>query len=80
MSDSFNHTQIRQIKLAMKQVLVDELGENYQGRLDRIENKVDLACKIAKDADEELTLTQVKVDRHDNEIKELQAFTGFATA
>lgn len=78
MSDSFNHTQIQQIKLAMKQVLVDELGENYQGRLDRIENKVDLACKIAKDADEELTVTQAKVDRHDAEIKELQTFTGLA--
>jgi hypothetical protein len=45
MDQTFNNSQIQQIKLAMKQVLVDELGENYQGRLDRIENKVDLACK-----------------------------------
>ncbi len=78
MSDSFNHTQIQQIKLAMKQVLVDELGENYQGRLDRIENKVDLSCKIAKDADEELTVTQAKIDNHEERIIVLES--NFATA
>ncbi len=79
MDATFNNTQIQQIKVAMKQALVDELGENYQGRLDRIENKIDMACKISKDTREELTLTQAKVDRHDTEIKELQTFTGFAT-
>ncbi len=73
MNDSFNHTQIQQIKLAMKQVLVDELGENYLGRLDRIENKVDMACKISKDADEELTVTQAKVDDHEIRIAGLES-------
>ncbi|MFZ2199837.1 MAG: hypothetical protein WAV40_03555 [Microgenomates group bacterium] len=58
MDQTFNHTQIKQIKLAMKQVLVDELGENYQGRLDRIENKVDAACKIGFDNRQELAITE----------------------
>jgi|GEM_PF-1957329 len=80
MDQTFNNTQIQQFKLAMKQVLVDELGENYKQRFDRIEDNTDKACKIAKDADEELTVTQAKVDRHDEEIKQLQSFTGFAVA
>lgn len=80
MSTTFNNAQIQQIKQAMKEVLVDELGENYQGRLDRIENKVDMSCKIAKDTQDEHTVTKAKVDRHDDEIKQLQSFTGFATA
>lgn len=80
MDQTFNNTQIQQIKVAMKQVLVDELGENYQDRLDRIENKVDMACKIAKDTDEELTVTQAKVDRHDSENNALQSYTGFSVA
>lgn len=45
MPATFNHTQIQQIKLAMKEVLVDELGENYRARFDRIENNTDMACK-----------------------------------
>lgn len=80
MADTFNHIQIQQIKLAMKEVLVDELGENYQGRLDRIENKVDLACKIAKDTQDEHSITQSKVDKHEDQIIALQNITNFATA
>jgi len=80
MSTTFNNAQIQQIKQAMKEVLVDELGENYQGRLDRIENKVDMSCKIAKDTQDEHAVTKAKVDRHDEEIKQLQSFAGFATA
>ena len=62
----------------MKQVLVDELGENYQGRLDRIENKVDLACKISKDTGEELVVTQSKVDNHEERLTILES--NFASA
>lgn len=80
MDQTFNNTQIQQLKLAMQQVIDDQFGPDVLKRLDRIENNTDAACKIAKDADEELTVTQAKVDRHDVEIKELQAFTGFATA
>lgn len=80
MDTTFNNTQIQQFKLAMKQVLVDELGENYKQRFDRIENNTDKACKIAKDTDEELTVTQAKVDKHDDQIIELQKFVGLATA
>jgi len=36
--------------------------------------------KIVSDTRQEQVLTQAKVDRHDDEIKELQTFTGFATA
>lgn len=77
MVTTFNNAQIQQIKLAMKQVLIDALGENYQGRLDRIENKVDLACKIAKDTGEELTVTQSKVDDYEVRITALES--NFAT-
>lgn len=77
MDQTFNNTQIQQFKLAMKQVLVDELGENYQGRLDRIENKVDLACKIAKDTQDEHSITQSKVDDHEERLSDLES--NFAT-
>lgn len=80
MSTTFNHAQIQQFKQAMKEVLIDELGENYKARFDRIEKNTDMACKIAKDTQEELAIMRNRVDRHDREIKELQSFTGFATA
>jgi hypothetical protein len=80
MPTTFNHAQIQQFKQAMKEVLVDELGENYKARFDRIENNTDMACKIAKDTQDEHAITQSKVDRHDHEIKKLQIFVGFATA
>ncbi len=80
MPTTFNHAQIQQFKQAMKEVLVDELGENYKDRFDRIENNTDMACKIAKDTQDEHAITQSKVDRHDHEIKKLQTFVGFATA
>ena len=87
MADKFSPTQIHQLRQVISDVLdekldikLDEkLGENYKARFDRIENNTDMACKIAKDTREELTLTQTKVDRHDGEIKELQSFAGFAT-
>lgn len=47
MPTTFNHAQIQQLKQAMKEVLVDELGENYKARFDRIENNTDMACKIS---------------------------------
>lgn len=80
MPATFNHAQIQQIKLAMKEVLVDELGENYKAHFDHIENKIDKVLKIVTDTHQELLLTQAKVNRHDKEIKQLQVFTGFTTA
>jgi hypothetical protein len=77
MNQTFNNAQIQQFKLAMKQVLVDELGENYKQRFDRIENNTDAACKVAKDTDEELTVTQAKVDDHEVRITDLES--NFAT-
>lgn len=78
MDQTFNNTQIQQIKLAVEQVIDAKFGPDVLGRLDRIENNTDSACKIAKDADEELTVTQSKVDKHEVQIIELQHFTGLA--
>jgi len=63
----------------LERTFEDKLGEDFKERLNRIEDNTDRACKIAKDTREEQVLTQAKVDRHDAEIKALQAFTGFAT-
>lgn len=68
------------VEVVVEEKLEEQLGDNYQGRLDRIENKVDMACKIANDTREEHVLTQAKVDRHDEEIKQLQSFTGIVVA
>ncbi len=76
MPTTFNHAQIQQIKQVVKEVLDDEMPD----RLDHIENKIDKVLKIVTDTHQELILTQSKVDRHDREIKDLQTFTGFATA
>ena len=77
MDQTFNNTQIQQFKLAMKQVLVEELGENYKGRFDRIENNTDASCKTSSDTREELTVTQSKVDDHEIRITSLES--NFAT-
>ena len=60
--------------------LKQRLGENFSERIDKIERNTDAACKIAKDTREEQVLTQAKVDKHEDQIIELQAFTGLATA
>lgn len=60
--------------------LKQRLGENFSGRIDKIERNTDSARKIAKDTGEELTLTQAKVDKHEDQIVALQNFTGLATA
>lgn len=58
--------------------LKTELGENFKEKIERIENNTDAACKITKDADEELTVTQAKVDDHEVRIMDLES--NFATA
>ncbi len=88
MADKFSPTQIHQLRQVISEVieekldikLDEKLGENYKARFDRIENNTDMACKIAKDTQDEHAITQSKVDRHDHEIKKLQTFVGFATA
>ena len=76
MNDSFNHVQLKQIKQVVKEVLDEEMPN----RLDHIENKIDRVLKIVTTTHDELIVTQAKVDRHDSEIKALQAYTGFAAA
>lgn len=76
MSTAFTDPQLKQIKQVVKEVLDEEMPN----RLDHIENKIDKVLKIVTDTHQELLLTQAKVDRHDKEIKQLQVFTGFATA
>ncbi len=78
MNQTFNNAQIQQFKLAMKQVLVDELGENYKQRFDRMENNTDAACKVGSDNREELVVTQAKVDDHEVRITDLES--NFASA
>lgn len=55
-----------------------ELGENFKEKLERIERNTDSACKVAKDADEELTVTQAKVDNHEERILVIES--NFASA
>lgn len=57
-----------------------ELGENFSERIERIENNTDRAVKIASDTREELVVTQAKVDKHEDQIIELQKVAGLATA
>lgn len=76
MSTAFTDPQLKQIKQVVKEVLDEEMPN----RLDHIENKIDKVLKIVTDTHQELLLTQAKVDLHDKEIKQLQVFTGFATA
>lgn len=86
MADKFSPTQIHQLRQVISDVVAEQpdikldekLGENYKARFDRIENNTDMACKIAKDTQDEHAITQAKVDRHDHEIKTLQSFVGFA--
>lgn len=88
MADKFSPNQIHQLRQVISEVieekldikLDEKLGENYKARFEKIENNTDAACKIASDTQQELIVTQAKVDRHNQEIQELQKFTGFATA
>lgn len=57
-----------------------ELGENFSERIERIENNTDRAVKIASDTREELVVTQAKVDKHEDQIIELQKVAGLAAA
>jgi|APSaa5957512622_1039677.scaffolds.fasta_scaffold32833_2 uncharacterized coiled-coil protein SlyX len=85
-------TNIRDVvEVAVEEALEEKLGpaidakldtrfDSLEKKVDRIENTIDATHKIVSDTRDELTLTQAKVDRHDTEIKDLQTFTGFATA
>lgn len=64
----------------LERTFEDKLGENFKERLNRIEDNTDRACKISKDTREEQVLTQSKVDKHENQIIELQTFTGLISA
>lgn len=76
MGDSFNHTQIQQIKLAIEEVMDEVLEEKLQP----LKQDVDKVLKIVSDDRQEIPLIEAKVDKHEDQIIELQAFTGLATA
>lgn len=78
MNDSFTHTQLQQLEQVVEKVLNRKLGDDYMDRIERIENNTDSACKISKDTNEELTVTQAKVDDHEERITILES--NFATA
>lgn len=88
MADKFLLTQIHQLRQVISDVieekldtkLDEKLGENYKARFDRIKNNTDMACKIAKDTQDEHTITQSKVDRHIHEIKAVQVLSGFTVS
>lgn len=85
MMQPIDYKKIKQIvetavELKVEELLDEKLGENYQERFNRMENNIDKAVKIASDTQQELVVTQAKVDRHDREIKELQSFAGFSPA
>lgn len=76
MNDSFNHFQIQQIKLAIEEVMDEMLEEKLQP----LKQDIDKVLKIVSDDRQEIPLIEAKVDRHDDEIKQLQKFVGIATA
>lgn len=76
MNDSFNHTQIQQLKLVIEEVMDEMLEEKLQP----LKQDIDKVLKIVSDDRQEIPVIEAKVDRHDTEIKELQTFAGLATA
>ncbi|PIW07798.1 hypothetical protein COW38_02265 [Candidatus Collierbacteria bacterium CG17_big_fil_post_rev_8_21_14_2_50_45_7] len=81
MSDKIDYKRIQNIvesaiDMKVRQIIDEEITE----KLTPLRNDIDKVLKIVSDTRQEQVLTQAKVDRHDDEIKELQTFTGFATA
>ena len=76
MSDSFNHTQIQQLKIVIEEVM----DEMFEEKLQPLKQDIDKVLKIVSDDSQEVPLIEAKVDRHDTEIKAVQSFTGIATA
>jgi len=80
MSDKIDYKRIQNIvesaiDMKVRQIIDEEITE----KLTPLRNDIDKVLKIVSDTRQEQVLTQAKVDRHDDEIKELQTFTGLAT-
>lgn len=80
MSDKVDYNRIQAIvesAIDMKVRLI--IDEKIDEKLVPLQNNIDATLQIAKRVEDELILIGSKADRHDAEIKDLQAFTGFAT-
>jgi hypothetical protein len=73
MDQTFNNTQIQQIKVAVEQVIEAKFGPDVHARLDRIENNTDAACKVGSDNRQELAIAESKVDDHEVRITDLES-------
>jgi len=81
MSDKIDYKRIQAIVESAIDMKVGQIiDEKIDAKLTPLRNDLDKVLKIVTDTQQELILTQGKVDRHDDEIKELQTFAGFATA
>lgn len=78
MDITFNNAQIQQIKLAVEQVIDTKFGPDVLERLDRIERNTDSSCKISSDTQQEMAITESKVDDHEIRITTLES--NFASA
>ncbi|MBP9670234.1 hypothetical protein KBD75_02435 [Candidatus Woesebacteria bacterium] len=73
MNDTFNHPQIQQIKLAIKEVMEEMLDEKLQP----LKQDIDKVLKIVSDTSQEQVITQSKVDDHEIRITTIES--NFAT-
>jgi len=72
MSDKIDYKRIQNIvesaiDMKVRQIIDEEITE----KLTPLRNDIDKVLKIVSDTRQEQVLTQAKVDRHDDEIKEL---------
>lgn len=68
------------LEISVSTALDRKLGEDYMERIGRIEDNTDAAVKISSDTQQELVVTQAKVDRHEEEIENLQSIISPAAA
>ena len=64
------------IDMKVRQIVDEEITD----KLTPLHNNIDKVLKIVSDDRQEIPIIEAKLDRHDTEIKELQAFTGIAPA
>lgn len=80
MSDRVDYKRIQAIvesaiDMKVRQIIDEKIDE----KLAPLQNNIDATLKIATRVEDELVIMRNKVDKHDDEIKGLQTFTGFAT-
>lgn len=81
MSDKVDYKRIQAIVESAIDMKVGQIiDEKIDAKLAPLQITIDATYKmVARDRDE-LLVTQAKVDKHEDQIIELQTFTGFATA